>query len=318
DFSTTCYLRQIWNDHRLKFNYTNITLQLDREEINKLWVPDTFFPESKFELTNSVISNTLLHIHHDGTVVYSLRFHVKFACSMDFHLYPLDVQSCVIHLESYGFTSDVVVYLWVKDKPVTIQNAILPLYNIENTPTTSVELCDVNSFPGENEFSCLQLTIIFQRAIGYYMLEIFVPDMLIVIMSWVSFWLHPLAVPGRISLGAITVLTMSSQGSTARLNAPQPERKVSEETAVEMAAKRKEIHVYDNVLASKQMSEEEADKIAKKKYRESQGNDMDPNFDDNRRPYLPLAKKIDIISRRAFPAIYACYIFLFWVIVGNV
>ncbi|VDH92912.1 Hypothetical predicted protein [Mytilus galloprovincialis] len=266
DFSTTCYLRQIWNDHRLKFNYTNITLQLDREEINKLWVPDTFFPESKFELTNSVISNTLLHIHHDGTVVYSLRFHVKFACSMDFHLYPLD-------------------------------NAILPLYNIENTPTTSVELCDVNSFPG----------------------------------------------------GAITVLTMSSQGSTARLNAPQvsypkaidvwtlfqamfvfaaliefsivnvlARRKVSEETAVEMAAKRKEIHVYDNVLASKQMSEEEADKIAKKKYRESQGNDMDPNFDDNRRPYLPLAKKIDIISRRAFPAIYACYIFLFWVIVGNV
>ncbi|XP_076118134.1 glycine receptor subunit alpha-2-like isoform X2 [Mytilus galloprovincialis] len=349
DFSTTCYLRQIWNDHRLKFNYTNITLQLDREEINKLWVPDTFFPESKFEQTNSVIPNTLLHIHHDGTVVYSLRFHVKFACSMDFHLYPLDVQSCVIHLESYGFTSDVIVYLWVKDKPVTIQNAILPLYNIENTPTTSVELCDVNSFPGENEFSCLQFTIIFQRAIGYYMLEIFVPDMLIVIMSWVSFWLHPLAVPGRISLGAITVLTMSSQGSTARLNAPQvsypkaidvwtlfqamfvfaaliefsivnvlARRKVSEETAAEMAAKRKEIHVYDNVLASKQMSEEEADKIAKKKYRESQGNDMDPNFDDNRRPYLPLAKKIDIISRRAFPATYACCIFLFWVIVGNV
>lgn len=131
------------------------------------------------------------------------------------------------------------------------------------------------------------------------MLEIFVPDMLIVIMSWVSFWLHPLAVPGRISLGAITVLTMSSQGSTARLNAPQvsypkaidvwtlfqamfvfaaliefsivnvlARRKVSEETAAEMAAKRKEIHVYDNVLASKQMSEEEADKIAKKKYRE--------------------------------------------------
>ncbi|CAG2235750.1 GRGLCN [Mytilus edulis] len=325
DFSTTCYLRQIWNDHRLKFNYTNITLQLDREEINKLWVPDTFFPESKFELTNSVIPNTLLHIHHDGTVV--LQFEVG----------------------TYGFTSDVVVYLWVKDKPVTIQNAILPLYNIENTPTTSVELCDVNSFPGENEFSCLQLTIIFQRAIGYYMLEIFVPDMLIVIMSWVSFWLHPLAVPGRISLGAITVLTMSSQGSTARLNAPQvsypkaidvwtlfqamfvfaaliefsivnvlARRKVSEETAAEMAAKRKEIHVYDNVLASKQMSEEEADKIAKKKYRESQGNDMDPNFDDNRRPYLSLAKKIDIISRRAFPAIYACYIFLFWVIVGNV
>ncbi|XP_052077996.1 glycine receptor subunit alphaZ1-like [Mytilus californianus] len=181
------------------------------------------------------------------------------------------------------------------------------------------------------------------------MLEIFIPDMLIVITSWVSFWLHPLAVPGRISLGAITVLTMSSQGSAARLNAPQvsypkaidvwtlfqamfvfaaliefsvvnvlARRKVSEETAAEMAAKRKEIHVYDNVLASKQLSDEEVAKIAKKKYRESQGNDMDPNFDDIRRPYLPLAKKIDIISRIAFSACYLFYNFLFWVIVGNI
>lgn len=299
DFSTTCYLRQTWNDHRLKFNYTNITLQLDREEIKKLWLPDTFFPESKFDQINLEMPNTLLHIHHDGTVIYSLRFHLKLACSMDFHLYPLDVQSCVIHLESYGLTSDVVVYNWVKEQPVTIQNAILPLYKIVNTPTSSVDLCDVNSLPGENEFSCLQLTIVLNRAIGYYMLEIFIPDMLIVITSWVSFWLHPLAVPGRISLGAITVLTMSSQGSAARLHAPQvsypkaidvwtlfqamfvfaaliefsvvnvlARRKVSEETAAEMAAKRKEIHVYDNVLASKQLSEEEVAKIAKKKYRE--------------------------------------------------
>ena len=49
----------------------------------------------------------------------------------------------------------------------------------------------------------------------------FIPDVLIVVLSWASFWLHPLAVPGRVSLGVITVLTISSQGSASRRNAPK-------------------------------------------------------------------------------------------------
>ena len=53
------------------------------------------------------------------------------------------------------------------------------------------------------------------------MTELFIPDILIVALSWVTFWLHPLAVPGRVSLGAVTVLTMSSQGSASRRNAPK-------------------------------------------------------------------------------------------------
>ena len=60
------------------------------------------------------------------------------------------------------------------------------------------------------------------------MTELFVPDILIVVLSWVTFWLHPLAVPGRVSLGAVTVLTISSQGTATRQNAP----KVSYVTAV--------------------------------------------------------------------------------------
>ena len=37
----------------------------------------------------------------------------------------------------------------------------------------------------------------------------------IVLLSWVSFWLDPHAVPARISLGVLTVLAMSTQMSSA-------------------------------------------------------------------------------------------------------
>ena len=79
-------------------------------------------------------------------------------------------------------------------------------------------------------FSCLETTIQLRRSIGYYIIEVFVPDMLIVILSWVTFLINPLAVPARVSLGAVTVLTISSLGSATRHNAP----KVSYVTAVDV------------------------------------------------------------------------------------
>ena len=63
------------------------------------------------------------------------------------------------------------------------------------------------------------MTIEMKRSVGYYLTELFIPEILV--LSWVSFWLHLLAVPGRVSLDAITVLTISSQGSSARRHAPK-------------------------------------------------------------------------------------------------
>lgn len=70
-------------------------------------------------------------------------------------------------------------------------------------------------------YSTLDATIEFRRSIGYYLIELFIPDVLIIVLSWVSFWLHPDSVPARVSLGCVTVLTISSQSSASRAHAPR-------------------------------------------------------------------------------------------------
>ena len=61
----------------------------------------------------------------------------------------------------------------------------------------------------------------FTRQYGYYIIQVIAPSMLIVVLSWVSFWLNIDAVPARISLGLLTVLTMTTQSSGARASLPK-------------------------------------------------------------------------------------------------
>ena len=74
------------------------------------------------------------------------------------------------------------------------------------------------SIPGE--YSCLKVELIFKREFSYYLITIYVPCCMLVIVSWVSFWLDQNAIPARVSLGVTTLLTMSTQ--TSGINAQLP------------------------------------------------------------------------------------------------
>lgn len=70
------------------------------------------------------------------------------------------------------------------------------------------------------EYSCLSVDLVFKRQFSYYLITIYVPGCMLVIVSWVSFWLDPHAVPARVALGVTTLLTMSTQ--TASINSALP------------------------------------------------------------------------------------------------
>jgi len=70
-------------------------------------------------------------------------------------------------------------------------------------------------------YTCVKFEIFMERSQGYYITQVYIPSYLIVFLSWVSFWLDVDAVPARISLGLLTVLTMTTQSAGARNNLPK-------------------------------------------------------------------------------------------------
>ncbi|MEQ2218863.1 hypothetical protein XENOCAPTIV_009139, partial [Xenoophorus captivus] len=60
-----------------------------------------------------------------------------------------------------------------------------------------------------------------RRNRGVYIIQSYMPSILLVAMSWVSFWISQSAVPARVTLGITTVLTMTTLMVSARSSLPR-------------------------------------------------------------------------------------------------
>lgn len=70
------------------------------------------------------------------------------------------------------------------------------------------------------EYSCINVDLIFKREFSYYLILIYVPCCMLVIVSWVSFWIDPNSTAARVLLGVTSLLTMSRQNSGINASLP--------------------------------------------------------------------------------------------------
>ncbi|XP_002741883.1 glycine receptor subunit alpha-2-like, partial [Saccoglossus kowalevskii] len=139
------------------------------------------------------------------------------SCNMKLQRFPMDQQVCGVQLESYGFTTKDLLFEWKDVGPVQIAgNLELPQFNILGYRTLP---CTKQYNTGN--YTCVEVQFFFLRQMGYYLIQTYIPSMLIVILSWVSFWISAESSPARVALGITTVLTMTTQSSGANETLPK-------------------------------------------------------------------------------------------------
>uniref|UniRef100_A0A1B6DYL5 Glutamate-gated chloride channel n=1 Tax=Clastoptera arizonana TaxID=38151 RepID=A0A1B6DYL5_9HEMI len=218
EYSVQLTFREQWLDERLKFNdFGGKIKYLTLTEANRVWMPDLFFSnEKEGHFHNIIMPNVYIRIFPYGSVLYSIRASLTLSCPMNLKLFPLDKQVCQLIMGSYGWTTDDLVFLWKEGDPVqVVKNLHLPRFTLEKFLT---DYC--NSKTNTGEYSCLKVDLLFKREFSYYLIQIYIPCCMLVIVSWVSFWLDQSAVPARVSLGVTTLLTMATQ--TSGINASLP------------------------------------------------------------------------------------------------
>ncbi|EFB19831.1 hypothetical protein PANDA_011706, partial [Ailuropoda melanoleuca] len=207
DFTMTLYLRHYWKDERLSFPSTNnLSMTFDGRLVKKIWVPDMFFVHSKRSfIHDTTTDNVMLRVQPDGKVLYSLRVTVTAMCNMDFSRFPLDTQTCSLEIESYAYTEDDLMLYWKKgnDSLKTDERISLSHWGVGGGGGVILHF-------RKGWYNRLYINFTLRRHIFFFLLQTYFPATLMVMLSWVSFWIDRRAVPARVPLGITTVLTMST------------------------------------------------------------------------------------------------------------
>ncbi|XP_046387419.1 glycine receptor subunit beta-type 4-like [Ischnura elegans] len=211
DFEVDLYLRQKWQDERLK--HAEITEALDLNDPNlvkAIWKPEVYFPNAKnAEFQYVTVPNVLVRINPDGGILYMLRLKLTFSCMMDLAKFPLDSQICTMEVASFSKTTEELRLEWKLTNPVLMGKGLrMPQFEIVDIVASDCE----ESFQIGN-YSCLVAEFYLSRSVGFHLVQSYLPTILIVVISWVSFWMDVDSVPGRTTLGVTTLLAVSSQSS---------------------------------------------------------------------------------------------------------
>ncbi|XP_064829291.1 LOW QUALITY PROTEIN: gamma-aminobutyric acid receptor subunit pi-like [Oncorhynchus masou masou] len=217
DYTATIFLRQRWRDSRLVFP-GNESVSVDGRLVSLLWIPDTFIPDSKRSFLHDVtVENRLIRIFSNGTVLYALRITATIACNMDLTKYPMDRQVCTLQLESWGYNLQDVIFYWTRghDSVKGLDTLRLAQYSVESYYTSISEaVYETGQYPK------LVLHFALRRNVLFFILETYAPSTLLVVLSWVSFWISQSSVPARTCIGVTTVLTMTTLMMGARTSLP--------------------------------------------------------------------------------------------------
>lgn len=171
-----------WNDPSLRYRSRG-RAQINRELPTSIWKPD-------FEFTNEEAATTFhfvdLYAQPDGTVTYTQRFTATLSTNSDLRRFPFDSQLLPIVVQASGDDLDSTIL-----KPDSKSTALSkrPYAGVAQwRPVSLTERLGIvaGSARGAND---IEFDLRVQRNPKSYVLKFIVPLLLLVMISWVTFWL---------------------------------------------------------------------------------------------------------------------------------
>lgn len=116
------------------------------------------------------------------------------------------------------YSNDYVRIAWEPDNPVSKDNL---LHENPEYKFTDVKI-SVGTLDRRNQtLYSLDIVMIFQRYIQYYIMQCFLPSIMLVLIAWFSFFQNPVKLSGRIGLSITAMLSIMVQFSSVNSNLPK-------------------------------------------------------------------------------------------------
>lgn len=173
-----------WNDPTLRYRPRGRE-QLSRDLPKTMWKPD-------FELTNEATPTTFhfvdLFVVPNGTVTYTQRFSATLSTSSDLRRFPFDTQVLPLVVQASGDDLDVTIL-----RPDRRASALSRRTYVGLAQWAVVSLTErLGTVAGTaRRVNDIEFDLKVQRNPRSYVFKFIVPLLLLVMISWVTFWLSP-------------------------------------------------------------------------------------------------------------------------------
>ncbi|XP_063226556.1 glutamate-gated chloride channel isoform X4 [Bacillus rossius redtenbacheri] len=211
-------LQQQWYDPRLTYSnksrYDFLNAIHHHEEV---WLPDTYFIMHGDFKEPLIPMHFALKIYRNGTINYLMRRHLILSCQGSLNIFPFDDPLCSFSMESISYEKPAISYVWKNDEDTLRKSPSLKTQNaylIQNQTVT----CSATSWRGN--YSCLRVDLIFTRDRSFYFTTVFIPGIILVTSSFITFWLEWNAVPARVMIGVTTMLNFFTTSNGFRGTLP--------------------------------------------------------------------------------------------------
>jgi hypothetical protein len=186
-----------WRDSRLAGAQERIL------PISEIWTPNILVFNKR---SVSIDLPNIVTVQKNGTVVYRQRLTGTFASQLDLHRFPFDSQTLQVQLVNYGMDLEEVVLV---ESP-EFAAARNPNLSIRDWTVGEASLTAdyFQPIPGAQKLSRFIVQLKAERLRNYYIIQMLIPLILIVAMSWIPFWINPEIIPTRIGTSVTTVLTL--------------------------------------------------------------------------------------------------------------
>ncbi|XP_037286330.2 glycine receptor subunit alphaZ1 [Rhipicephalus microplus] len=227
DFRLHTYIEESWRDGRLRtspFADRWRRMSVPRRVARLMWTPDVVFSNTKrSSIFRQSVDSVAYKIARDGSVHRLTRYLFQVRCLMTFHKYPMDIQHCHFKVSLLATPNSITELCWeasVDDKgeslAIEFVDRIEPLqFRIKRPKVHRYS----ENFLGEN-YTHLLANFTFERRLTASIVNTYIPSGLVVVLSWLSFWLDVHAVQGRITLGVTAILTLTTQVVQSRTALP--------------------------------------------------------------------------------------------------
>lgn len=212
-------LQQQWHDPRLEyFNQTTYDFLNAIHHHSDIWLPDTYFIMHGDFKDPLIPVHFALRIYRNGTVNYLMRRHLILSCQGSLHIFPFDDPTCSFAMESISYEQSAIEYVWKNDEDTLRKSPSLTTLNAYLITNRTISCPTKTTWRGN--YSCLKVDLIFTRDRAFYFTTVFIPGIILVTSSFITFWLEWNAVPARVMIGVTTMLNFFTTSNGFRSTLP--------------------------------------------------------------------------------------------------